>query len=302
MALETGRKPPPRTMRTDTQSEDGMTMRRSGVLDRVVASPDRDSSPEERARLLAEAALYRMEADLLFDRVGVESGWQTLDLGCGPLGVLDVLAERVGARGVVVGVDCDQTMLDAAADELTGRGLAGVRLVRGDVAAAAGMPGAFDLVHTRFTLGDLQCPADAVANMVQLTRPGGWVALQDADLVSWTCEPACPAWDRLASALTVSWAGDPRVGRRLPGMLRAAGLEHVEVDVHAGVWHPGEPHHGLLAHLVGLHRDRIITLGLLSGAEVDQCLAELHNHLARADTLVLSWTLFQAWGRRPFTL
>lgn len=274
-------------------SVDGMTMRKTGVLDRVLGEA-------EQARLLAQCELHRMEAELLFDRICVESGWQVLDLGCGPLGVLDILAERAGPPGRVIGMDRDPAMLDAAAAALATRGVKGVGLVRGDITETGGPTDSFDLVHERMTLGDALSPRDAVAEMVRLTRPGGWVALQDADLVSWTCEPASVAWNRLAHALTSTWIGDPNIGRRLPGLLRAAGLVDVEVDVHAGLWHPGEPHHTLLPHLVGLHRDRILANGPLTAFDLDVYLDEVREHLARPDTLVLSWTLFQAWGRKPF--
>lgn len=280
---------------------DGMMMRRTygevGVLDDVRDVP---TIGAERARLLAQCELHRMEAELLFDRICVESGWRVLDLSCGPLGVLDILAERVGRHGSVIGMDADPAMLTAAADELAARGVLDVGLVRGDITATGGPTESFDLVHERLALGDALCPIDAVAEMVRLTRPGGYVALQDADLVSWTCEPASPAWDRLADALTSTWIGDAHIGRRLPGLLRAAGLVDVEVDVHVGLWNPGDPHHTLLPHLVELHRDRILAHGPLSAFELEIALNEVEQHLRRPDTMVLSWTLFQAWGRRPF--
>ncbi|MGH3564576.1 MAG: methyltransferase domain-containing protein [Pseudonocardia sp.] len=254
----------------------------------------------EEARLLAQCELHRMAAELLFDRICVECGWRALDLGCGPLGVLDILAERVGPNGSVIGLDHDPRMLAAAAPALTQRGVRGIQLVQGEV-TATGLPAAsFDLVHERLLLGNLGRPEAVVAEMVRLVRLGGFVALQDADVISWTCEPACPAWDRLAHALTTTCIGDPHIGRRLPGMLRGAGLVDVEVDVQAGVWRPGEPHHTLLPCLVGLHRDRILTSGTLTEPELDACLHDVEKHLARPDTIVLSWTLFQAWGRKPF--
>ncbi|MGH3611181.1 MAG: methyltransferase domain-containing protein [Pseudonocardia sp.] len=256
----------------------------------------------EEARLLAQCELHRMEAELLFDRICVECGWHVLDLGCGPLGVLDILAERTGRRGSVVGLDRDPAMLEAAAPSLARRGVTDVQLVRGEV-TATGLPTAsFDLVHERLLLSDVACPENVVTEMVRLVRPGGFVALQDADVISWTCEPACPAWERLAHALTSTCIGDPHVGRRLPGMLRAAGLVDVEVDVQAGLWRPGEPHHTLLPCLVDLYRDRILASGTLTEPDLDACLRDVEAHLARPDTIVLGWTLFQAWGRRPFTI
>ena len=48
----------------------------------------------ERARLLAQCEIHRAEAEHLVDRIGVAPGWRTIDIGCGPLGVLDILAGR----------------------------------------------------------------------------------------------------------------------------------------------------------------------------------------------------------------
>jgi SAM-dependent methyltransferase len=85
---------------------------------------------DERTRLLAQAELHAPEARVLLDRVGVAPGWRTIDVGCGPLGVLDLLAERVGPTGTVVGLDRDERMLAMAAQSLAERELHHVRLVQ----------------------------------------------------------------------------------------------------------------------------------------------------------------------------
>ena len=60
--------------------------------------------------------------------------------------------------------------------------------------------------------------------MVRLTRPGGWVALQDMDWISWTCVPEIPDWNMLAKAAGAAWSGDVEIGRRLPVMLKRRDL------------------------------------------------------------------------------
>jgi hypothetical protein len=50
----------------------------------------------ERARLLTQGCAHRAQAELLFDRIVIVPRWHALDMGCGPLGVLDILADRVG--------------------------------------------------------------------------------------------------------------------------------------------------------------------------------------------------------------
>ena len=76
--------------------------------------------------------MHRTEAELLLDRVGLRPGDRALDLGCGPLGVLDLLAERVGPTGRVVGIDREKRYLAIARQELDARGLDGVELVAAD--------------------------------------------------------------------------------------------------------------------------------------------------------------------------
>lgn len=260
-----------------------------------------DMADAERARLLEQCELHRMEAELLFDRIGVDVGWRALDLGCGPPGVLDILAERVGTAGSVVGLDREHGVLELATPSLAGQRLGSVELVPGD-ATATGLPGgSFDLVHERLMLVDVPRPEDVVGEMVRVARPGGYVALQDMDVISWTCEPPHAAWDLLRGALTVGWAGDPHIGRRLPALLRSSGLVDIEVDVHAGLSRPGEPAHTLLQRIASTNRRHILATGALSEPELDDCLRELEEHLVRPDTIVLGWTLFQAWGRKPLT-
>ncbi len=253
----------------------------------------------ERVRLVAQCEIHRAEAERLVDRIGVAPRWQVLDLGCGPLGVLDVLADRVGPTGRVVGVDREPRFLAMAAQSLSERGLGAVELVEGD-ATATGLPtGSFDLVHERLVLNNVPRPADVVAEMTRLACAGGHVAVQDVDWISWTCVPAHPDWHRLADAAAAAWSGDVHVGRRLPALLRGAGLVDVGVDAHTRVFRPGEPYHTLLLRFAEIHRERILGDGELSAAELDRAVGRLGDHLAQPETFTLYATFFQAWGRKP---
>jgi SAM-dependent methyltransferase len=77
----------------------------------------------ERARLVAQCEIHRGEAARLIDRIGVGAGWRALDLGCGPLGVLDILADRVGPAGRVTGADREPMFLAMATRSMRERGL-----------------------------------------------------------------------------------------------------------------------------------------------------------------------------------
>jgi SAM-dependent methyltransferase len=253
----------------------------------------------ERARLLAQCAMHRTEAELLLDRVGLRPGDRALDLGCGPLGVLDLLAERVGPTGRVVGIDREKRYLEIARQELDARGLDGVELVAADATATDLAPASFDLVHERLVLNNVPQPDAVVAEMVRLTRPGGHVALQDVDWLTWTCLPEHADWDLLREKAAAVWSGDVHLGRRLPALLRGAGLADVEMVPHLRVFRPGEPYHRLLVRFVALHRARILDGGTTTAGALDAAVARLESHLATPSTVVLYATFFQAWGRVP---
>jgi SAM-dependent methyltransferase len=154
-------------------------------------------------------------------------------------------------------------------------------------------------VHERLVLNNVPRPDAVVAEMVRLTRPGGHVAVQDVDWMTWTCLPEHPDWNLLRAASAAVWSGDVHLGRRLPTLLREAGLVDVEVVPHLRVFRPGEPYHRLLVRFVALHRARILDHGSTPAAEVDAAVARLEEHLDDPSTVVLYATFFQAWGRRP---
>jgi hypothetical protein len=59
----------------------------------------------EEERLARQSPEYEGEARWLLDRLEIKAGPRAIDLGCGPQGVLKLLAGRVGLTGTVVGVE-----------------------------------------------------------------------------------------------------------------------------------------------------------------------------------------------------
>src|SRR4051812_15529940 len=91
----------------------------------------------ELERLLAQAADLKPESTWLLDEVGIQRGWRAADIGCGPIGVLDLLSDRVGPTGTVVGIERETRFADMAQAQIIERGLPNVSIVRGDVMSAA---------------------------------------------------------------------------------------------------------------------------------------------------------------------
>src|SRR6478672_11811666 len=81
----------------------------------------RDTAEAERLRRQT-TELHPLAAELL-DRVGAAEGQSAIDVGCGPRGILELLAERVGPRGRVVGLEVDPVHVAMARELATERGL-----------------------------------------------------------------------------------------------------------------------------------------------------------------------------------
>jgi SAM-dependent methyltransferase len=256
----------------------------------------------EGERLLHQCRGLEREARWLLDRVGVQPGWRAVDVGCGPLGVLDLLAERVGPDGEVVGLERDARLVAMGETLLEQRDLRNPRFALGDAYDSGLSRGTFDLAHARLLLINLTDPGRALAEMVALVRPGGIIAVQDIDQVPWLCEPPHPAWDALVGAFLLVWRAnglDPLIGHRLPALLRAAGLAEVEVEVHGRADPPGAYHRKHLLGLIEAIRGEIVERRLFTEQELAALTGALERHLDDPRTLVTRPLLFQAWGRKP---
>ena len=256
----------------------------------------------EQDRLRRQAEELAGEARWLLDQFTLPPAARVIDVGCGPQGILDLLAERVGPQGRVVGLERSEETVAMARAFVAERRLANVEILQGDAKATGLARGSFDLAHARLVLVNVPGPEQVVAEMVALVRPGGVVAFHEADYVAHLCDPPLPAWSRLLEVLeTYSRANgiDLFVGRRVGRMLRAAGL--VDVQVHPVIHVYPYPHgrRTILLDFIENLRERILAQGVIAEAELADQVASLRHHLDDPGTLVVSHLFFQAWGRKP---
>jgi len=257
---------------------------------------------QEAARLWRQSGELRPEAEALLARIGLRPGDAALDVGCGPRGILDLLAAAVSPGGRVVGLDADPGHVAAAAAGYPRSGPGDVQVIRGD-ARHTGLPsGSFDLVHARTLLVTIPEPAEVLAEMVRLARPGGRVAGQEPDVEHALCYPPLSAWDRLREifrAAATRAGADLNIGRRLAEMYRQAGLVDVQVQVHASAYPVGHSRRTVIPDLVRSLRPVIAERGVAGDAELDRVDLAVRRHLARPDTLMMPHLLVAAWGRKP---
>ncbi len=153
----------------------------------------------------------------------VREGMSVLDVGCGPGTITRELGELVGAPGSVVGVDTSADVLAAAAEECAAPN---VRVVVGDALELPFPDGTFDVAHAHQVLQHLTDPVAALTEMGRVVRPGGLVAVRDADYAAMSWHPAVPgleSWREVYRAVARQHGGQPdAVDGSCPGLAQPA--------------------------------------------------------------------------------
>src|SRR5262245_59493649 len=106
----------------------------------------------EQQRLLQQIELYAPYASWLLDRIRIKNGSRAIDLGCGLLGIVDLLSERVGPNGEVLGVELEPRFVEIAEKLLAERGIKNARVAIGDATSTRMPSDSFHVVHERLLL------------------------------------------------------------------------------------------------------------------------------------------------------
>lgn len=250
----------------------------------------------ERLRLLSEVMGPATRA--LLAEVGIPAGSTCLDVGCGGGDVTLELARAAGATGRAVGVDLDETKIDIARREADQHDLSNIVFEVRDVSEWE-PDELFDVVYARFLLTHLPDPGALVSVLRRHTRPGGVVIVEDIDFRGHFAEPHCPALVRFVDYYTKSVnrrGADPNIGPRLPGLLRQAGFENVQMNL----LHPAALSGGIkLLTCVTLENiaEAVLQDGLASEKELRETIEELHAFARDPHTVLGGPRVFQAWGR-----
>lgn len=258
---------------------------------------------EEQIRLQAQARQLAGESRWMFQQIPLPDDPRIVEIGCGPQGCLEILSGRAGPSGRVIGVDRSEDAVALARDWVSASNLANVEVWVKDARNTELPRASFDLVAARLVLVNVPEPEQIVAEAAALLKPGGWLALHEADYVSFLCDPPCAAWDTLMG-LFKRYAEhngiDPHIGRRLPRMLReVARLVEISVRPIVHVYPVDHERRFIAADFAENVAERLVDQKLAGAREISSLLTRLRSHLNDPDTLVVSHLFFQAWGRKP---
>jgi ubiquinone/menaquinone biosynthesis C-methylase UbiE len=159
-------------------------------------------------------------------------GMSLLDCGCGPGSITADLARAV-SPGEAVGLDFQQSQIDAAASLATARGVSNARFVRGDIYQLPFGEATFDAAYANMVMEHLSQPLAALREMHRVLKPGGVVGVQSPDFGSMMLAPEVPLLAR-ALELCIRFrrynGGDPGVGRKLRAYMIDAGFGCAEAS------------------------------------------------------------------------
>ena len=251
----------------------------------------------ERLQLLAR--VHRPGTAELFRLAGVRPGMRCLDLGCGGGEVTFDLARLVEPDGSVIGIDMDETKLALARQAIVGQGVTNVEFRAGNV-AGWNEPGSYDLVYCRFLLQHLADPVDLLRRMWAAVRPGGAIAVEDADFDGLFCDPENSGfefWRSMYPRVCALNGGDPAIGRKLYRFFAEAGIGEPELRLRqeAGTQQDLKD---LAISTVEASADAITSAGLATAEQVAAALADLTAFAARPGTVVGDPRIFQVWTVR----
>jgi SAM-dependent methyltransferase len=180
----------------------------------------------------------RPEYEAQLRAVGIQPGWRVLDAACGSGSFLPWLAELVGPDGYLAALDLAPDNVALVERRVAAWGLPCP--VEARVGTVLDLPYADDTFDAVWFANTTQYLTDdelatALAELRRVVRPGGLVAIKEADAGFGCVAPAPPSlllhwFEALARAGSVQSAGIVRAVA-LPSWLRRAGLE--------GVWRRG---------------------------------------------------------------
>jgi ubiquinone/menaquinone biosynthesis C-methylase UbiE len=270
-----------------------------------------DELPPYSGELAAFHRAFHPELKTLIGMLPLSPDMQVFDVGCGDGFYLDLLAERLVAPGGVVGLDINPAYVNIARERLSGhRDRCPVRLILGTLDDLPVEHASCDLVWCAQSLYSLSEPITALRRMAAAVRPGGFVAVLENDtmhqlLLPWPhrLELALRAAETKALCEESSRCERYYVGRRLPAVLAAAGIEPLgfqtqcidrRAPLDADLKSFLEKYFSRLTSRVApyLAPEDALELKALVDPQNDEC-------LFRQPFLTLSWLNILAWGRRP---
>ena len=161
-----------------------------------------------------------------------------LDAGCGP-GNITAGLSRLVPNGKVIGVDSSTKIIQEAQRDFGRDTYSNLSFQVGDIYELEFPDNTFDVVYAHQVLQHLHEPVSALKEFRRVLKPGGIIAVRDADYAAFTWYPQSPEltrWLELYHEVTDHNHAQSNGGRYLKAWAMQAGLEVSEIQCTAWVF------------------------------------------------------------------
>ena len=125
------------------------------------------------------------------NRINILEGQKVLDVCCGTADYTILLAQKVGSRGKVYGLDFSTNMLAIGREKVAELKLKNVELVQGNAMEIPYPDNSFDVTTISFGLRNVPDYLQVLKEMCRVTKPGGKVACLE------TSQPTIPVYSQI---------------------------------------------------------------------------------------------------------
>jgi SAM-dependent methyltransferase len=257
--------------------------------------------PQENQRLHDQAGVL---VDLLHHDTAYPAGSTVLEVGCG-VGAQTITLSKRSRDARFTSIDLSAESIAEARRRIHGAGLTNVDFLQADVFAPPFDAPSFDHVFVCFVLEHLPRPADTLANLKALLRPGGTITVIEGDHGSAYFHPDSAAARGAVQCLIElqrAAGGDALIGRQVYPLLVDAGFKNVRVTprvVYVDSSRPdlvdGFTRKTFTAMVEGI-REPAIAAGLTEPRHFDEGIRDLQRS-AEADG-VFNYTFFKGVGMK----
>jgi ubiquinone/menaquinone biosynthesis C-methylase UbiE len=250
-------------------------------------------------RLEIQDSHFAEVSERLLDDLQLRPGDRVVELGCGAGSFSRRVLRRLGAGGVLVGVDASDGLLAQAQAALAGQVPARFEAVRADIAELGAWLDGADAIVARTMLHHVPMVELVLGRLRARLRPGTRVGLLEPDFRSPLgriayhqatgrpeLAPLC-VWARAINELYLASRISPAVGATLARVLELAGYQRVRET-----WQECPTDAPALENMLMFFdevRQRLIALGILTSEQIDE-----QQRLIRA--LPAEPPLPPAWG------
>lgn len=234
-------------------------------------------SAEAARRLAIQDSHFAEVSERLLDELALRPNDRVVELGCGPGGLSRRILRRLGAGGVLVGVDRSEGLLAQAAAALTGAGPARFEPTCADIAELGAWLDGADVIVGRAVLHHLPLAELFVGRLLAALRPGTRVGFIEPDFRSPLARLAhleatgrtdlapLRVWARAINELYLARRVSPDVGATLARTMELAGYRHIRFG-----WAECRSDERMIENMRLFYdevRDRLAELGILDVAE-----------------------------------